>query len=194
MTIPRFAAVIVVVVIAMTVFGSTAIAQGFGIKGGPTFSDFSSDALDFNNKTGFQAGAFFGGNRSGLLGWQGEGNWIRKESEVSATGNNVRADYIQAAGLLRLNIGTKSTSGFAIYGLVGPGFNFRVADEIEGFTGADTFKNFDIGLLFGGGVEITRFLIEGRYEQGLRNVNATSLTTSDVKSHSFAVLVGFRFR
>src|SRR5262245_35290040 len=88
MTIPRFAAVIVVVVIALTVFGSTATAQGFGVKGGPTFSDFSSDALDFNNKTGFQAGAFFGGNRSGFLGWQGEGNWIRKETEVSATGNN----------------------------------------------------------------------------------------------------------
>jgi len=194
MTIPRFAAVIVVVVIAMTVFGSTATAQGFGVKGGPTFSDFTSDALDFNNKTGFQAGAFFGGNRSGILGWQGEANWIRKESEVSSTGNNVRADYIQLAGLLRLNAGTKSTSGFALYGLVGPGFNFKVADETEGFTGTDAFKTFDIGLLFGGGVEITRFLVEGRYELGLRNVNASSLTSSDIKAHSFAVLVGFRFR
>jgi Outer membrane protein beta-barrel domain len=193
MTIPRFAAVFVVVVIAMTVFGSTAFAQGFGVKGGATFSDFSSDVFDFNNKTGTELGAFFGGNRSGVLGWQGEVNWLRRKTEVS-TGENIRIDYIQLAGLLRLNIGTQSPTGFAFYGLVGPGFNFKIGDEIEGVTvTTDAFKSFDIGLIYGGGVEIKRIILEGRFEQGLKNVNEL-ITTTDLKSRSFSVLVGWRFR
>src|SRR5688572_18911736 len=110
----QVAGVVLLVVIAAT----SANAQGVGIKGGVVFPDFSAEAIDFDNRVGTELGVFFGGNRSGIVGVQGEVNWLRKEAKVPPV--SFRIDYIQAAGLLRLNAGTNSTSGFALYGLVGP--------------------------------------------------------------------------
>jgi hypothetical protein len=194
MNVPRLAAVIVIFLMALTVWIPTANAQGFGIKGGPTYPDFSTDIddFDFDNKVGTELGVFFGGNRPGIFGFQGEVNWLRKKTEL--TGADVRIDYIQLAALLRLNIGTKSTSGFAFYGLVGPGFNFKVADSIEGVDVDDAIENIDIPLVFGGGMEITRFIIEGRYEKGLKQINNNFSGVSEIKSNGFAILFGIRLR
>lgn len=192
MNVLKVATVVVVVLIAMTLSCPTATAQGFGIKGGPIFPDFASDDVDFDNKLGTELGVFVGGNRSGLFGIQGEFNWLRKKAEVSST--DVRIDYLQLAGLLRLNIGTQNPSGFAFYGLVGPGFDFKVGDELGGLSTSDALKGFDVSLLFGGGVEIKRIIFEGRYQRGLRNINNEDILITEIKSHSFAILVGFRFR
>jgi hypothetical protein len=183
MTPPKLAALIVVVLICLTVSSPTATAQ-FGIKGGPTFSDFSSDALDFNNRVGTELGLFYGGGR-GLFGFQGEANWIRKNTE-GPTGD-IRVDYIQLATLLRLNAGS-------LYGLIGPGWDIKVSDEVEGVNVSGLWKGWDLGLIYGGGVEIKRIIVEGRYEQGLRQINNNFNGTIEVKSHSFSILFGFRFR
>jgi outer membrane protein with beta-barrel domain len=191
MNVLKSAIVVLVILIAMTLSCPTATAQGFGIKGGPIFPDFSSEDVDFDNKLGTQLGVFVGGNRSGLIGIQGELNWLRKKADVSGT--ELRLDYLDLAGLLRLNIGTQSPSGFAFYGLVGPGFDFKIGDELGGINTSDTFKSFDVSLLFGGGVEIKRIIFEGRYQRGLRSITE-DITATEIKSHSFAILVGFRFR
>ena len=190
----RPAAVILSVLFVLMVFGPEAEAQGFGIKAGPSYSDFSSDLddLDFDNRVGTFLGAFFGGNRPGVFGLQGEVNWLRKRTEV--TGGGIRIDYIQPAALLRLNIGTRSTSGFAVYGLVGPGVNFKIADSLEGIDIEDALDSVDVALLFGGGVEISRVLLEGRYEKGLRRINNNFSDVSEIKTQGFSILVGFRFR
>ena len=107
-------------------FASTASADG-GIKFGPTFAKFSSDALDFKNRTGIHAGVFFGGNRSGVFGLQGELNWIRRRAETELAQQAIRIDYLQVPVLLRLNIGTNSASGFAVYGIAGPAFDIKIA-------------------------------------------------------------------
>jgi hypothetical protein len=114
MNIRKLAGVTVLFLIALTVSIPAATAQGFGIKGGPTYPDFSTDIedFDFDNKVGTELGFFFGGNRPGIFGFQGETNWLRKKTEAS--GADVRIDYIQLAALLRLNIGTKSTSGLRL--------------------------------------------------------------------------------
>jgi hypothetical protein len=194
MNILKLAAVTFLVLIALIVSSPSATAQGFGIKGGPTYPDFSTDIedFDFDNKVGTELGFFFGGNRPGIFGFQGEANWLRKRTEAS--GVDVRIDYIQLATLLRLNIGTRSTSGLAFYGLVGPGFNFKIADSIEGVDVEDALETIDIPILFGGGMEITRFIIEGRYEKGLMQINDNFSGTSEIKSNGFAILFGFRFR
>jgi hypothetical protein len=188
----KLTAAIVVILIAVTGFSPTASAQGFGVKGGVLFPDFSAEGVDLDNKVGTELGFFFGGNRSGILGFQGEANWLRKQADF--TGGDFRIDYIQLAGLLRLNAGTKSPSGFALYGLVGPGFDFKIADSTSGLNVDDAFRGFDIGLLFGGGVEIKRFIVEGRYSRGLRQVNEDFTGATELKSHSFAILVGFRIK
>ena len=101
-------------------------AHGVGIKFGPAFANFSSEALDFKTRTGVHGGIFFGGNRDGVLGVQTEVNWLRKNVE-RVGGPNIRIDYLQVPVLLRLNAGSGSTSGFVAYGIVGPAIELKMA-------------------------------------------------------------------
>ncbi len=63
----------------------TAAAQGigFGVKGGLVYPDFSVDVGDYEykNKTGWQAGLWFGGNRDGIVGVQVEMNYMEKKAK-----------------------------------------------------------------------------------------------------------------
>jgi Outer membrane protein beta-barrel domain len=193
MSRPQFAAAIILVLLAAALMVPTSSAQGFGIKGGPMFTDFSSDVVDFSNRTGTELGIFYGLSRSGLLGFQGELNWLRKKTE-GPTGE-IRIDYVQLPTLLRLNAGSRKASGFALYGLIGPGWSIKVGDSTEGISVSDLWKGWDIGLIYGGGVEFQRLIVEGRYEQGLKQINNNIFGgTADVKSHSFSILFGFRIR
>lgn len=179
-------------VLAITASASVAAADG-GIKFGPTFAKFSSESLDFKNRTGVHAGIFFGGNRSGVFGLQGEINWIRKRTETEPSGQAIRIDYLQVPVLLRLNVGTDSPSGFAVYGIAGPALDIKIADEIEGITIDDGFEGADVSLVFGGGVEVARIIVEGRFEKGLRRINKNFIDFAEIKKQAFTILFGVRF-
>jgi hypothetical protein len=173
---------------------SSAAAQGFGIKFGPTFTEFSSDALDYNNRTGIHGGLFFGGNRDGLFGLQSELNWIRKRGEVNANGQQIKIDYLQVPVLLRLNLGSSSSSGPSLYGIAGPAVDIKVADEVEGIVLDDGFEGVDVTLVVGGGIEIARIILEGRYDKGFRRINRTFDDIYDIRKETFTILAGIRFR
>lgn len=179
-------------VLAITVFASAAAAEG-GIKFGPTFAKFSSDSLDFKTRTGVHGGIFFGGNRSGAIGLQGEINWIRKRTATELSDQTIRIDYLQVPVLLRLNAGTDSPSGFALYGIAGPAVDIKIADEIEGITLDDGFEGADVSLVFGGGIEVARIIVEGRYTKGFRRVNKLFEDFTDIKTQAFTILFGVRF-
>ena len=181
--------------VVLTLAGSTshALAQGFGIKAGPTFDEFSSEALDFHNRTGIHMGLFVGGSRDKVLGLQTEFNWLRKKTETAAS-QEIRIDYLQIPVLLRLNAGSSSPNGPALYGILGPGFEFKLADEIQAFTLDDSFEGTDVSLLFGGGLEVARLIVERRYERGLRRINKTFSSVSEIKKQSFTILFGVRFK
>jgi len=173
-------------------FASTAAADG-GIKFGPTFAKFSSDSLDFKTRTGLHGGVFFGGNRTGIVGLQGEINWIRKRTATELSNQTIRIDYLQVPVLLRLNAGTDSPSGFALYGIAGPAIDIKIADEIEGITLDDGFEGADVSLVFGGGIEVARIIVEGRYTKGFRRVNKLFQDFTDIKTQAFTILFGIRF-
>jgi hypothetical protein len=190
--IRSFARSSVLAVLALIVSSVPAAAQG--IKVGPTFATFSSDALDFSTRTGIHAGIFFGGNRDGVLGVQTEINWVRKSAQTEPLGVGIRIDYVQIPVLLRLNAGSSSSSGFVAYGIVGPAVEVKVADEIEGLTIDDGFEGADVSLVFGGGIEIARIIVEGRYAKGFRRINDRLSDVAEIKSQSFTILFGLRFR
>ena len=194
MNLRRFARTAGVAALVIAGSASSAAAQGAGIKFGPTFTEFSSDALDYKNRTGIHAGLFFGGNRDGLLGVQTELNWIRKKSEPEAGGPEIRIDYLQVPVLLRLNIGSRSSSGPSVYALAGPGLDIKIADQVEGVTLDDGFEGADVNLIFGGGIEVARIILEGRFDKGLHRINNTFSELTDIKKQTFTVLVGIRFR
>ena len=182
---------VVLLLVLMIAASVSSASADVGIKFGPTFAKFSSDALDFKTRTGIHGGIFFGGNRSGIFGLQTEINWIRKNSATDLS--DIRIDYLQVPVLLRLNAGTDSANGFAVYGIAGPAVSLKIGDEIQGVTLDDGFEGADVGLVFGGGVEITRVIIEGRYEKGFRRINDNFFDTTDIKSQSFTILFGVRF-
>lgn len=179
---------------AIAASAAPASAQGAGIKFGPTFAKFSSDALDFKTRTGIHAGLFLGGNPDGPVGVQAEINWVRKNTETELLAQQIRVDYLQVPVLLRLNAGGDSASSFRAFGVIGPAVDFKIADEVDGFTLDDGFEGADVSLVFGGGVEIARIIVEGRYEKGLRRINNTFNELVDIKKQAFTILFGVRFR
>jgi ribosomal protein S6E (S10) len=181
---------IALTVLALVVSSSPVAAQG--IKFGPTFATFSSDALDFKTRTGIHAGLFVGGGRDKTVGMQTEFNWLRKKAEVN--GNQISIDYFQLPVLLRVNGGSSSANGFGVYGIVGPAISLKIADEIEGFTLDDGFEGADVSLVFGGGFEVARIIVEGRYEKGFRRINNTFSAPSEIKTQAFTILFGLRFK
>jgi len=170
-----------------------ASAQGVGITVGPTFDEFSGEVLDFDNRTGIHAGIFVGGSRDKVVGFQTEFNWLRKNTATEA-GQDIRIDYLQIPLLLRVNAGSGSANGAALYGVVGPAFDFKIGDEVEGFTLDDGFEGTDVSLAFGGGFEVAHIIIEGRYEKGFRRINKTFSGVDEIKKQSFTILFGVRFK
>jgi hypothetical protein len=176
--------------------GKPAEGFGFGVKIGPLFTSYSSAASSkFKTNTGFEGGVWFGGNRGGRVGVMGEVLYAKKkqESENSTTGST-SLQYLEIPILIRVNIGSRSRSGVSVYGLVGPVFDVNLKASIGSTSVKSNYQSLDLGVLGGIGVEITRFLVEVRYNRGLRNVLNSSNASSvvDIKTNSFAALVGFR--
>jgi hypothetical protein len=142
-------------------------------------------------------GLFIGGNRAGRVGVAVEFNYARKNARFEEDGetSSLNVSYFQIPLLLRINGGSRDREGVNVYGIVGPFFNFKVdahADFDDAFD--ESIEDIDAGVVFGAGVEITRFIIEGRYDLGLRRINTDDEGgVLDVKSRSFAILFGVRF-
>ena len=165
---------------------------GVGVKGGYLYSSFdfedASDVLDSSN--GWIAGLFFGGNRPGRVGVMGEINVQAKRGELGA--DDVTIYYLQVPALVRINGGSRSTSGVSGYGIIGPAIDLKVGEDLSNLTDSDEVESVDVSLVAGAGVEISRFIIEGRGTWGLRNI-AKEGDGLDVKTRTFAILVGLRF-
>lgn len=189
--------------VAVAVLGaSPALAQGVGVgaKIGPIFSnlDFTEDgeAVHFDRKTGFMGGIFFGGNRRGLVGVGAEVNLVKKGAK-DVFGSDVDLTVLDVPVYLRINGGSKTLSGVSGYFIIGPGFdvNLSAKEKLDGvdIDLKDEVESFDLNLNIGGGIEITRFIVELRYIKGLRNISKELTSSEKVKTKAFALLFGVRF-
>jgi hypothetical protein len=168
---------------------------GFGAELGPIFSSFDEAQHDFKNNNGIEGGIFFGGNRDGVVGLLGKILYAKKGAKDSMGGSGVDLHYLEIPILLRVNAGSGSVNGVRLYGLVGPAFDIKLkASLFDGTSVSDQYQGLDIGLQFGAGIDITRFLIEGVYTKGLRNIAKDDFFDSEkITTHSFALLFGLRF-
>jgi hypothetical protein len=174
-------------------------AEGFGVgaKIGPLFTSYSAASCDgcFNTNTGWEGGIWFGGNRGGRVGVMGEVLYAKKKQEGSGLTGSTSLQYLEIPILMRINIGSRSRNGVSIYGLVGPVFDINLKASLNNLDVKSKYESLDLGILGGVGIEITRFIVEGRFNKGLRNVlksdNAASF--GDIKTRSFALLFGLRF-
>jgi hypothetical protein len=160
---------------------------GVGVKGGFLHSSFDDVTESIDGGEGWQAGLFFGGNRPGTLGFMGEFNVLAKQSGDSTL------YYFQVPALLRVNIGSTGTglSDAVVYGIAGPSLDMLFKDDLAIST--DEVERVDVSIVAGVGFEISRFIIEGRGTWGFRNI-AKETNARDVKSTTFAILGGIRFK
>lgn len=187
----------ILAVIATFAISTSAAAQGLGVgfKGGWVYPDFSTDVSEYKyeNQTGWQAGIWFGGNRDGIAGVMVEINYLRKQAETQSGLGDFKVNYVQVPILLRLNTPARSKNAFQAYGIVGPSFDFKVSDEFNGLNLVNEFEGTDFGLMFGGGIDVARLIVEARYSRGLKQINKSFSDLAEIKSHSFAILLGVRF-
>ena len=88
-----------------------------------------------------------------------------------------------------------------LYFLTGPSVGFRLTAEaretvdgvIETRDFADQIKRVDVGVAVGAGATAGRFLVEGRWTEGLRDVESADVFGAAVRHRVLAVLAGFRF-
>lgn len=172
-------------------------SQGFGIgvKGGFLYSTLSQANASYKNNSGYEAGLFFGGNRTGAFGVMGEVLYAKKGAKGSTSVQTLNSYYLEIPILMRINIGSSNkNTGAIVYAIGGPAFDVLLKSDLDGLDVKSKYESLDLGIIGGAGVEISRFLIEGRYNWGLRNVlKSAGGTSSEVKTRSFAVLAGLRF-
>jgi hypothetical protein len=166
---------------------------GIGIKGGPAFGSLStSGAVAFKTQTGYQISLFLGGNRPGVFGVATEITFIKRyASAVGLTTTSSASTALEIPLLFRFNFGSHNLDGVSAYFMAGPAIDFN----LEKFGLAQLVKNegYDINLIFSGGVEITRFIIEVRYNKGLKNLTPNLATSTSTKTHAVILLFGVRF-
>lgn len=167
---------------------------GIGIKGGPLFATFESSLATnpFEKRTGLIGGLFIGGNRPGLVGVMVEILYAKKSATVD--GDPLDLYYLEVPVLLRVNFGSSNINrGVSGYVIAGPAVNLNLKARQADFDVKDNVEAADLEIHFGGGVEISRFIIEGRYMKGIRNIGKNLDISEEIKTKAFALLFGVRF-
>jgi hypothetical protein len=165
---------------------------GIGVLVGPLFDKTESEDVDVDNafqgKTGLQFSLFLGGNRPGKFGVATEITLLRRKAE-----NDISINTLQVPFFLRFNFGAENLDGVNVYVKAGPAIDviFSANQDDESFT--DSIERFQVDAIIGVGVEITRFIVEGRYIQGFRAINKEFDENNKIKTKAFALLFGFRF-
>ena len=183
---------------------------GFGIHFGGTWTTIDTDTnlgeINLDQGSGIVAGVFFGGNRDGRVGLQGELSYLEKKVNLSADfgeGDTLDQDsknkYIQIPVLLRVNAGSRSNNGPCLFFLVGPSFDIKIgetSDFTDLFDVDDVYEGLEVGLMAGAGFEVARFGVQFRYTWGLTNVLSTDAAEEagfgDTKYNTFQITGIFR--
>lgn len=168
---------------------------GFGVLGGFMFKSLSQSPVDgetLTANTGKTIGIFFGGNRPGRVGVEGQLMYnIRKGTLLN--GDVLSIHSLEIPVLIRVNIGSQSLKGVMGYILVGPAFDIQLNDSLFSGSVTKNYKGLNVDAMFGGGIEITRFFIELKEDLGVFSVNSGNLgSTSAIHNKTFDFLFGFR--
>ena len=170
--------------------------EGFGvvIVGGPLFATLT-DTTGFNTerKTGYLVGLALGGNRTGVVGVEADVLYGKRGAKVN--GQDLDLQVVHVPVMLKVNIGdTSRASGFMGFGVVGPSFDWLFDSKLGNVDISDDTEGYEVGLVFGGGVEVLRFSAQLRYMRGLRSINKNFElgVAESIKSESFTILFGLR--
>lgn len=169
---------------------------GVGILGGFLYANLGNSLVDsqpLSTKTGESIGIFVGGNRPGRFGVEAEFLYnIRKATDAEAQSLSVHSFEIPV--LFRGNIGSQSLKGVLVYIVAGPAVDIQFKANEGGLNIKNDYKGLNIDVMFGGGIELTRFIIQLTEDIGIRGIEAASSgVTTSIHDKTFGLLFGFRF-
>jgi len=195
----RLGSLVLVLLIASA---PAAMAQnkGAGVKVGVNFSKLhieTDEDANFDRRTGIVAGVFYVFPIAPHFSFQPEWLYAQKGAKFAENSDfGLDLDYFDVPLLLRWDSTTAGESTFNLF--AGPSINFRHRARLEDEDGDNDIREdvekIDVGLVLGAGVEIGRFLIDGRYQHGLKEVNKDAEAENfSVKHRTFSIMAGFRF-
>jgi hypothetical protein len=157
----------------------------------------SRDLESIASTYGFVGGVSFLIPTGRIGGFQVEGLFHQKGAQnLLRLDDKLRLTYLEVPVLLHIDVYQRDPR--AVYVIAGPAlaFNIQASYESDGEREdvMDGIEDLDVGLVFGGGVELRRITIEGRYTFGLRSAFRDGDLDGAFKNRTLSLLVGFRFR
>jgi len=188
-----------------------------GAEGGLNISDLDVEGEELDSETGVRFGAVlrYAFAPEGLIGIQTGVAYSQKGASETDGDLDlaIELDYIEVPLLLTVNLPTASSVRPRLY--AGPQVAFEASctltgtegsisvdvdcdsDEIEDL-GFET-ESTDFSLLFGGGLDVEAgpgvLTLDGRYDLGLRNINASSgADQAEAKNRNVQIVAGYAVR
>ena len=181
-------------------------AQGFGVgaKGGVNVASQQvtgdTDGPSLDSRIGVVAGGFVTLPLASWLDLQAEGLYSQKGARLKFMGieSTLALDYLDVPVLARIRLGGGHSRYYAVGGatmsvLLRARARTKFSGSTEDVDVADQVERFDFGVTAGGGVEIGRLIIDGRYTFGLTDIDKDTTDASHTKNRALSVTAGVRF-
>lgn len=175
--------ILVMLFVAGTVSGALAQASvALGIKGGLNFANINTTSVGaaYNSRTGYHAGAFVNVKFT-KLAIQPEVIYSVQGSDISGT--SLEMGYINIPILLKFYL----VGGLNLQ--AGPQFGFLSSATQGGVDVKSLVESSDTSVALGAGFDISKFVIDARYNLGLSDVDKAA---PEAKNQVFQLSVGFK--
>jgi hypothetical protein len=165
---------------------------GFGVIYGIVRPSFKDDDAQFtlSNKTGWKVGIFFGGNRDGTVGFWGKLLYKVKKAET-AFDTEVEARYLEIPAGFRINVGSSSRNSVGGFVDIGGIVDINIK-KLEDPIIDDEYLGTELGWYVGFGVEVTRLIVELRWDRMVKSFYDPADGFESIKGHEFEVEFMFR--
>lgn len=218
----RFQRVVVSGFVLTLAMSSAAVAQHgpvkvhFGVFGGASFDKPGGpDATDINGSyTGFGVGGFVGLQLTPGFAIEPEALYVQKGAKTSTADpggeiiGKIKVPYFEVPVLAKLRMPVKGSSIVSPHVYAGPALAFKSGCHAKFTQGSNSLsggcddsgidvklKSTDFSVVFGGGVDIGRAIVDVRYDLGLSKIGDNSSgTRNDVKNRTIYLLAGWTFR
>lgn len=194
----KISKVFLVLIFAAALCGPAhAIGPRFGAKTGVNLADQSVSggglSMDLSSKAGVIGGAFVAFSAGPKLSIQPELLFSQKGSKLNLLGSETKTklDYLEIPILVKLKLGAPGVLT-APFLFAGPSFGILASAKQETLGTVtdvkDAFKNVDVGLAFGVGLDISKITLDARYTLGVTDVDEGSGST---KNNTITLMAGY---
>jgi hypothetical protein len=166
---------------------------GFGVIYGIVRPSFADEDAQFSvsNRTGYKFGIFFGGNRDGTVGFWGKLLYKVKKGAFFGETDDFELKYLEIPVGFRVNVGSPSRNSVAGFFDVGGIVDINI-EKLDDANIPEDYLGTELGYYFGVGVEITRLIIELRWDRMVKSFYDPAGGFESIKGHEFEVEFMFR--